>query len=71
MKLHVFVFDEEFKSLQDLGTATDLHPFYDTGVSIVHACFVHGSEEMLFVDSSAHARIFSLNTLQLKYFQFL
>ena len=66
MQLHIFVFDEEFKSLRGLGTAIDLRPFYNTGVSIVHACFVHGSEEILFVDSSAQARIFSLITLQPK-----
>jgi hypothetical protein len=69
MQLHIFVFDEELESLQGLGTATDLHLFYNTGVSIVHVCFVHGSEEILFVDSSAQAKIFSLITLQLKYFQ--
>jgi hypothetical protein len=71
MQLHVFVFDEELKSLRGLGTAIDLLPFYNTGVSIVHACFVHGSEEILFVDSSAQARIFSLITLQPKYFPLL
>ena len=67
MQLHVFVFDEELKSLRGLGTAIDLRPFYNTGVSIVHACFVHGSEEILFVDSTAQAKIFSLITLQPKY----
>jgi hypothetical protein len=71
MQLHILVFDVELKSLRGPGTTIDLLPFYDTGVSIVHACFVHGSEEILFVDSSAHARIFSLITLQLKYIQFL
>jgi hypothetical protein len=70
MQLHIFVFDEELKSLRGLGTAIDLLPFYNTGVSIVHACFVHGSEEILFVDSSAQARIFSLITLQSKYLRF-
>ncbi len=67
MQLHVFVFDEELKSLRGLGTAIDLLPFYNTGIAIVHACFVHGSEEILFVDSNAQARIFSLITLQPKY----
>ena len=68
MQLHVFIFDEELKSLRGLGTAIDLSPFYNMGVSIVHACFVHGSEEILFVDSSAQARIFSLITLQPRYY---
>src|SRR6266566_3534007 len=71
MQLHIFVFDEELKSLRGLGTAIDLLPFYNTGVSIVHACFVHGSEEILFVDSNAQARFFSLITLQPKYFLLL
>ena len=68
MQLHIFVFDEELKSLRGLGTAIDLSPFYNAGV-IVHACFVHGSEEILFVDSSAQARIFSVTSMQPKYFQ--
>ena len=69
MQLHIFVFDEELKSLRGLGTAIDLSPFYNAGVSIVHACFVHGNEEILFVDSSAQARIFSVTSMQPKYFQ--
>ncbi|KAH9029425.1 hypothetical protein EDB85DRAFT_1867188 [Lactarius pseudohatsudake] len=66
MQLHIFVFDEELKSLRGLGTPIDLLPFYNPGVTIVHACFVHGSEEILFIDSNAQARIFSLITLQPK-----
>ena len=71
MQLHIFVFDEELKSLRGLGTPIDLIPFYNTGVSIKHACFVHGSEEILFIDDSAQARIFSLITLQPKYLRSL
>jgi hypothetical protein len=67
MQLHMFVFDEEFKSLRGLGTPFDLLPFYIPEVSITHACFVHGSEEILLIDSSAQARAFSLITLQPKY----
>jgi hypothetical protein len=67
MRLHIFVFDEELKSLKGQGAPIDLLPFYSSGVSIVHACFVHGSEEILFVGSDAQARIFSLITMQLKY----
>ena len=69
MQFYVFVFDEELKYLRGIGSPIDLRPFYNTGVSIVHACFVHGSEEIFFVDSSTHARIFSLITLQPMYFQ--
>ena len=67
MQLHVFVVDEDLKSLRGLGALIDLSPFYSPGVSITQACFVHGSEEILFIDSSAQARVFSLITLQPKY----
>jgi hypothetical protein len=67
MQLHIFVFDEELKSLRVLGTPIDLLPFYNPGVSITHMCFVHGQEDILFVDSSAQARILSLIIRQLKY----
>ena len=67
MQLHMFQFDEELKSLRGFGPQIDLMPFYNEGVTIKHACFVHGNEEILFVDSSTQARIFSLVTLQPKY----
>ncbi|KAI9460718.1 hypothetical protein F5148DRAFT_1377366 [Russula earlei] len=66
MQLHVFVFDEELKTLRGQGPAIDLQTFYRPGVSIIHACFIHGSEEILFVDSGAQARVFSLTSLQTK-----
>ena len=67
MQLHIFAFENEGGSLQGMGSAIDLLPFYNNGESIVHACFVHGREEILFVDSSAQARIFSWTMLQPKY----
>jgi hypothetical protein len=67
MQVHIFAFDEEPISLRGLGPPIDLLPFYDPGVSITHICFVHRSKEILFVDSTAQARIFSLITLQHKY----
>ncbi|KAH9023379.1 hypothetical protein EDB85DRAFT_2277891 [Lactarius pseudohatsudake] len=70
MELHIFVFDEELKSLRGLGAPIDLSPFYNSGASIVHACFVHKSEEILFVDSNAQATIFSLVTLRPEYTRF-
>ncbi|KAH9039451.1 hypothetical protein EDB83DRAFT_2411806, partial [Lactarius deliciosus] len=66
MQLHIFVFDEELKSLRGLGTSIDILPFFNPGASIVHACFSHKSEEILFVDSNAQATIFSLVTLRPK-----
>ena len=67
MQLHVFVFDEELKSFRGHRAPIDLLPFYSPGVSITQACFVHGSEEIIFIDSSAQARVFSLITLQPRY----
>ncbi|KAI0247518.1 hypothetical protein BJV78DRAFT_1380231 [Lactifluus subvellereus] len=66
MQLQIFIYDEEFKSLQGLGSPIDLLPFYNPGVSIIHICFVHGREELLLVDSGAQARIFSLITMRPK-----
>ncbi|KAI9455145.1 hypothetical protein BJY52DRAFT_1122154 [Lactarius psammicola] len=66
MQLHIFAFEDERGSLKGMGSAIDLLPFYNNGESIVHATFVHGREEILFVDSSAQARIFSLTMLQPK-----
>jgi hypothetical protein len=60
------VFDG-YGSMQALGTAVNLLPWYGDGMSICHACFVCGSEEVLLVDSSAQARIFSLVTLAFRY----
>ncbi|KAH9029437.1 hypothetical protein EDB85DRAFT_1531855 [Lactarius pseudohatsudake] len=64
MQLHIFAFEDEHGSLRGRGPAIDLLPFYNNGVSIIHAAFVHGREEILFVDSSAQARVFSLTMLQ-------
>ncbi|KAH9059756.1 hypothetical protein EDB87DRAFT_1562790 [Lactarius vividus] len=66
MQLHIFAFEDEHGSLRGTGSAIDLRQFYNNGESILHACFVHGHEEILFVDSSAQARIFSLTMQQPK-----
>ncbi|KAH9171591.1 hypothetical protein EDB89DRAFT_1852099 [Lactarius sanguifluus] len=66
VQLHIFTFDAERGTLRGMGSAIDLRPFYNNGESILHVCFVHGREEILFLDSSAQARIFSLTMLQPK-----
>ena len=71
MQLHMLQFDEELKVLRKFGAPIDLLPFYTLGVFITHTCFVHGSEDILFIDSIAQARIFSLITLRPKYTQAL
>ncbi|KAH9029436.1 hypothetical protein EDB85DRAFT_2251894, partial [Lactarius pseudohatsudake] len=66
MQLHIFAFEDERGSLRGIGSAIDLLPFYHNGESIVQARFVHGRDEIIFVDSTAQARIFSVTMLQPK-----
>ncbi|KAK0239018.1 hypothetical protein EDD85DRAFT_769081 [Armillaria nabsnona] len=66
-KLHLFVFDETHGTLQGWGSAVNLAPWYASqSVSICHACFVCGSEEILLIDNGCQARIFSLITQQFR-----
>lgn len=67
LQLHLFVFDETFKTLQGQGSAINLDPWYSqAGVSILHMAFVSGKEEVVLVDSSSRARIFNFITLQFR-----
>ncbi|KAJ6620549.1 hypothetical protein B0H10DRAFT_1945867 [Mycena sp. CBHHK59/15] len=59
LTLHLFAFDETYGSLQ-AAPSLDLTTWYAEGMSIKHACFVCGSEEILVVDDINTARIFSL-----------
>ncbi len=64
----MFVFDETFKTLQGQGSSINLSPWYSqaTETSITHIAFVCGSEELVFVDSSAQARLFSFVSMQFR-----
>ncbi|KAJ7195854.1 hypothetical protein C8J57DRAFT_534894 [Mycena rebaudengoi] len=64
-KLHIYVFDEN-SSLQAWGGAFDLSPWYTPGTHVCQSCFVSGCEEILFIDTSGQARIFSLITQQFR-----
>jgi hypothetical protein len=67
LQLHVFVFDETLKTLRAQGRVIDLFPWYSqAGISILQVAFVSGKEEMVFVDSSSRARIFSFISLQFR-----
>ena len=67
LQLHLFVFDETFKTLQGQGSAINLAPWYSQAeVSILQMTFVCGSEEVALVDSSAQVRVFSFVTLQFR-----
>ncbi|KAF9228244.1 hypothetical protein BS17DRAFT_877588 [Gyrodon lividus] len=65
LQLHVFIHDDT-RGFQASGSAINLTPWYIEGVTIVHACFISGSEEILLVDSQAFGRIFSLTTMQFR-----
>ena len=60
------MFDESYASLQGMGSAVNLSPWYDSAVVIKYMQFVSGSEEILFIDDLARARVFSLVTQQFR-----
>ncbi|KAG1889124.1 hypothetical protein F4604DRAFT_1673832 [Suillus subluteus] len=68
----ILAFDESKRLLSVVarekasGSAINLTQWYGEGVSIIHACFICGSEELLLVDSLAQARIYSLTTMQFR-----
>ena len=67
MRLHSFVFDENFKTLQGQGSAINLVPWYgQADISFVQISFVCGNDEVVLVDSSAQIRVFSFVTLQFR-----
>ncbi|KDQ64238.1 hypothetical protein JAAARDRAFT_201615 [Jaapia argillacea MUCL 33604] len=66
LQLHVFAFDETYTSLQGIGSAVNLVPWYEGSNAILGMAFVSGNEEIVFVDDSARARIFSLVTQQFR-----
>ncbi|EIW81351.1 hypothetical protein CONPUDRAFT_82336 [Coniophora puteana RWD-64-598 SS2] len=66
LQLHIFVFDEGARALKASGSTINLAPWYDGTVTIRHACFICGDEEVLLVDSNARGRIFSLLTMQFR-----
>ena len=67
LQLHVFIFDEQYNQLQSWASGIDLVPWYSLGVSITAMCFVHGSEELLFIGTDLVARIYSLLTQGFRY----
>ena len=66
--LHFFVFDETFKTLWVQGTGINFAPWYSQAIetSITHIAFVRGTEEVVFIDSTAQARIFSFVSMQFR-----
>lgn len=66
MQLYAFMFDETFRALQGQGSAVNLAPWYQAGVSILQLCSVCGSDEVMLVDSNAQVRIFSFVTQQIR-----
>ncbi|KIJ06969.1 hypothetical protein PAXINDRAFT_103161 [Paxillus involutus ATCC 200175] len=66
LQLHIFVYDDGRRSMHARGTVIPLSRWYQEGVHPRHACFICGSEELLLIDTQAHARVFSLVTLQFR-----
>nr|GAT56845.1 predicted protein [Mycena chlorophos] len=66
LQLYLYQFDETFTSLQGWGAAFDIGSWYLQGSVPVMSCFVAGREELLVVDSSGLARIFSFITQQFR-----
>jgi hypothetical protein len=66
-QLYLFVFDERHGSLQALGAPIRVGDWYDGTVTITHMAIVCGSaEELVLVDNSGQARIFSWVTQQFR-----
>ncbi|KAF9233642.1 hypothetical protein BU15DRAFT_79891 [Melanogaster broomeanus] len=65
LQLHVFIHDTT-RGFQASGSAINMTSWYPEGVTIVHTCFICGSEDLLLVDSQALGRIFSLTTMQFR-----
>ncbi|KAF9231472.1 hypothetical protein BU15DRAFT_68308 [Melanogaster broomeanus] len=66
LQLHIFVYDDGRKSMQARGTEIHLSKWYQEEIYPCHACFICGTEELLLIDTQAHARVFSLVTLQFR-----
>ncbi|KAI9462741.1 hypothetical protein F5148DRAFT_1212347 [Russula earlei] len=65
LQLHLFIFDEVFKTLHKQGDSINLAPWYSQPmISILQVAFITGKEEIVLVDSTSRARIFSFITLQ-------
>jgi hypothetical protein len=60
------VFDEKYSGLRALGSTINLKLWYNEVDTICHADFVCGSEELILIDSSFQARVFSLVTQQFR-----
>jgi hypothetical protein len=67
LQLYAFVFDETFRTLQAQGSPISLAEWYgQADVSILHMSPVCGDEVVL-VDSTMQARIFSFVTMQFRW----
>jgi hypothetical protein len=70
LQLYAFVFDETFRTLQAQGSPISLAEWYgQADVSILHMSPVCGDEVVL-VDSTMQARIFSFVTMQFRWVSF-
>ncbi|KAA1477853.1 hypothetical protein DENSPDRAFT_787266 [Dentipellis sp. KUC8613] len=71
LQLHLYTFDESFRTLQAVATQGDLTQWYTEyssrdQVKIQHACFVSGTDEIALVDNHHRTRIYSFVTRQFR-----
>ncbi|KAJ3555967.1 hypothetical protein NM688_g2284 [Phlebia brevispora] len=69
MMLHIFVFDEHFKSLQGYGSAVDLRAWYDLTAELKLLFVVFrggGHEELALADQAGRIRTYSFATQQFR-----
>jgi hypothetical protein len=63
VQIHVYVFDENSRSLYGRGSAINITRWYPSGVpKFEKLLFVLGTEELLLVDNKGVCRIYSLAT---------
>ena len=68
LQLHVFMFGENFKTLQGQGGAINLADWYrQPGISIIQMTSVCGRKEVALVDSTARVRVLSFVTGQFRF----
>ena len=68
LRFHVFMFGENFKTLQGQGGAINLADWYrQPGISIIQMTSVCGRKEVALVDSTARVRVLSFVTGQFRF----
>ncbi|KDQ16740.1 hypothetical protein BOTBODRAFT_53828 [Botryobasidium botryosum FD-172 SS1] len=65
-QLHIYAFNDTLTGVRARGSAIDLTAHYSEKPTINRICFVNGSEEIMLLEESGVARIYSMVTLQFR-----